>query len=77
MVSLAQPANTRRNDRLHFDAEVGALGQALEDAGVPRAVVANADGRFALGSPTFDREAGSAHGRHLRAWFPTATCPAR
>ena len=60
VVSLAQPANTRLNDRLHFDAEIGALGQALEDAGVPRAVVANADGRFALGSPTFDREAGSA-----------------
>ena len=60
VVSLAQPANTRLNDGLSFDAEVGALGQALEDAGVPRAVVANADGRFALGSPTFDREAGGA-----------------
>jgi hypothetical protein len=60
VVSLAQPQVLRRNDRLHFDAEVGALGQALEDAGVPRAVIANADGRFALGSPTFDREGGSA-----------------
>ena len=60
LVSLAQPLVTRRNNRLNFDAEVGALGQALGDAGVPRAVIANADGRFALGSPTFDREAGSA-----------------
>jgi hypothetical protein len=60
VVSLAQPEILRRNHRLHFDAEVGALGQALEDAGVPRAVIANADGRFALGSPTFDREGGSA-----------------
>lgn len=60
VVSLAQPSVVRRNGRLHFDAEIGALGQALQDAGVPRAVIANADGRFALGAPTFDREAGSA-----------------
>jgi hypothetical protein len=60
VVSLAQPEILRRNDRLPYDAEVGALGQALEDAGVPRAVIANADGRYALGSPTFDREGGSA-----------------
>jgi hypothetical protein len=60
VVSLAQPQVVRRNNRLHFDAEVGALGQALEDAGVPRAVIANADGRYALGSPTFDRVGGSA-----------------
>jgi hypothetical protein len=60
VVSLAHPQTLRRNDRLHFDAEVGALGQALEDAGVPRAVIANADGRYALGSPTFDRHGGGA-----------------
>ena len=60
VVALAQPALARANARLDFDAEVGALGQALEDAGVPRAVIANADGRYALGSPTFDREGGSA-----------------
>lgn len=60
VVSLAQPAITRSNAGLDYDAEIGALGQALEDAGVPRAVIANADGRYALGSPTFDREAGGA-----------------
>jgi hypothetical protein len=60
VVSLAQPQVVHRNDRLPYDAEVGALGQALEDAKVPRAVIANAVGRFALGSPTFDREGGSA-----------------
>lgn len=60
VVSLAQPAIARTNARLDYDAEVGALGQALEDAEVPRAVIANADGRYALGSPTFDREAGGA-----------------
>jgi hypothetical protein len=60
VVSLVQPQVVHRNDRLPYDAEIGALGQALEDAGVPRAVIANADGRFALGSPTFDREGGSA-----------------
>jgi hypothetical protein len=60
VVSLAAPALARTNGRLDYDAEVGALGQALEDAGIERAVIANADGRYALGSPTFDREAGGA-----------------
>jgi hypothetical protein len=60
VVSLVHPQVVHRNDRLPYDAEIGALGQALEDAKVPRAVIANADGRFALGSPTFDREGGSA-----------------
>lgn len=60
MVVLPFPAIVGRNASLDFDAEVGALGQALADAGVPRAVIANADGRYALGSPTFDRHAGIA-----------------
>lgn len=59
LVSLASPAIVARNARLHYDAEIGALGQALADAGVNRAVIANADGRYALGSPTFDRAAGT------------------
>lgn len=41
--SLTQPSVVERNESLRFDAEVGALGTALEDAGVGRAVVANAD----------------------------------
>jgi hypothetical protein len=60
MVSLGHPAVVRSNARLDYDAEIGALGGTLEDAAVPRAVIANADGRYALGSPTFDREAGAA-----------------
>jgi hypothetical protein len=42
--SLAAPAVRARNDVLRFDAEIGALATALEDEGVHRAVVANADG---------------------------------
>lgn len=60
MVVLPFPAIVGRNATLDYDAEVGALGQALSDAGVPRAVIANADGRYALGAPTFDRHAGIA-----------------
>lgn len=60
LVSLSFPAIVSRNNRLDYDAEIGALGQALADAEVPRAVIANADGRYALGAPTFDRAAGTA-----------------
>ena len=41
--SLTQPSVVERNESLRFDAEVGALGTALADAGIGRAVVANAD----------------------------------
>jgi hypothetical protein len=60
VVNLDQPEVVRRNDRLDFDAVVGALGQALEDAQVPRAVIANADGRAGPLAPTFAREGASA-----------------
>ena len=33
------------NARLHYDSEIGALADALESAGIGRAVIANADGR--------------------------------
>lgn len=59
MVSLASPAIVSRNARLDYGAEIGALGQALEDADVPRAVIANADGSSVLAAPTFDRAAGT------------------
>ncbi len=41
--SLTQPAVVERNESLRYDAEVGALGTALDEAGIDRAVVANAD----------------------------------
>jgi hypothetical protein len=41
--SLTQPSVVERNDALRYDAEVGALGTALAEAGIGRAVVANAD----------------------------------
>lgn len=41
MLSLAE--FERRNDALLFDAELGALGRALEEGGWARAVIANAD----------------------------------
>ena len=44
LVSLAAPKLERVNDGLDFDAEVGALGDAIADAGYRSAVVANADG---------------------------------
>lgn len=43
IVSLGYPAVARHNDGLRFDAELGALGDALDDAGIDRAVIANAD----------------------------------
>lgn len=43
IVSLGFPAVARHNQGLRFDAEVGALGAALDGAGVSRAVIGNAD----------------------------------
>lgn len=43
LVSLQGPAMERRNAGLPYDTEVGALGVALGEEGVDRAVVANAD----------------------------------
>jgi hypothetical protein len=50
----------RLNSGLEYDAEVGALGQALADAGVPRAAIANADGVDLLDPRTRNRAAGVA-----------------
>ena len=43
LVSLSLPQVERANDGLDFDAEVGALGDAIAEAGYDAAVVANAD----------------------------------
>ena len=45
IVALAMPRVVEANDALLYDAEPGALAVALRDAGIGRAVVANADGR--------------------------------
>jgi hypothetical protein len=45
IVSLAMPRVVAANDSLLYEAEPGALAIALRDAGIRRAVVANADGR--------------------------------
>jgi hypothetical protein len=60
IVDVAQAEVVRSNKRLHFGAEIGALGQALEDAHVPRAVIANADSRAVDGERIMSREAGQA-----------------
>ena len=60
LVSLGFADIVRRNRRLDFDAEPGALGSALSDAGVRRAVIANADGIGLVGGPIFARTAGTA-----------------
>jgi hypothetical protein len=44
IVSLAMPRVVAVNESLLYDAELGAMAVALRDAGVHRAVVANADG---------------------------------
>jgi hypothetical protein len=41
--SLTQPSVVEHNESLRYDAEVGALGTALAEAGFSRSVVANAD----------------------------------
>ncbi|MDP1820880.1 MAG: hypothetical protein Q8K58_13465 [Acidimicrobiales bacterium] len=60
LMAFAVDAMERRNGGLAYDAEVGALGEALDGAGVPRAVVANADGLGLLRAPIFSRTAGIA-----------------
>lgn len=53
----------QRNDELLFDAEIGALGDALAGAGVDRAVIGNADRTIAedqVGSSAYDRQLASA-----------------
>jgi len=44
IVSLDQPRIVTANDARLYDAEIGALADALADAGVDRAVIANGDG---------------------------------
>lgn len=44
LLSFGFAPTVRRNAALAYDAEVGALGQALMAAGTPRAAIANADG---------------------------------
>ncbi len=55
--SLALPAVVERNNGLRFEAEIGALGDALNDAGVARAVIANADWEVPDLDVTYGREA--------------------
>ncbi len=58
IVCLAQPAIVARNHRLLFDAEVGALADALDANGVQRAVIANADESEPPGVEGYQRTAG-------------------
>ena len=44
LLALAISALDARNEDLDYGAEIGALGEALEEADVPRAAIANADG---------------------------------
>ena len=60
LLALAFPSLDERNERLDYGAEIGALGQALDDAGVPRAAIANADGGGFVPEATFHRTAGVA-----------------
>jgi hypothetical protein len=61
LVHLGVEQIVERNESLHFDAEIGALGDALTGAGFDRAVIANADGAEPEGvPPAFRRQAVSA-----------------
>ncbi|MGH9021582.1 MAG: hypothetical protein ACRDV9_00520, partial [Acidimicrobiia bacterium] len=58
---LSLPAYRERNDSLLYKARIGALGDALDDAGMGRAVIANADTAQSPGSPfVFGRQAAAA-----------------
>ncbi len=57
LLSLSQADRAEANDPLSFGAEVSALGEALDDAGVDTAVVANADTIASDGSVNHHREA--------------------
>ena len=58
VVCLAQPAIVARNVGLLFDAEPGALADALREAGVHRAVIGNADQAEPTGSAGYARMVG-------------------
>lgn len=60
LLAFGFPSLVARNGGLDYGAEIGALGQALADAGIPRAVIANADGRGVVDGPTFSRIAATA-----------------
>jgi hypothetical protein len=55
--SVALPAVEDANDDVPYDPEIGALGDTLADAGVQRAVIANADARTDGGRLVLRREA--------------------
>ena len=57
LVAFGSPALVRRNESLDYGAEIGALGDALAAASVPRAAIANADGQGLLEGPEFIRTA--------------------
>jgi hypothetical protein len=57
LLAFGFPALDKRNQNLDYGAEIGALGQALADAGVPRAAIANADGDGLLEGPAHQRTA--------------------
>ena len=57
LLALGLPALVERNEDLEYGAEIGALGTALAEAGVPRAAIANADGTSFLGGAQHQRGA--------------------
>jgi hypothetical protein len=57
LLALGYPALVERNEDLDYDAEIGALGEALAAADVPRAAIANADGAGYLQGPPYHRGA--------------------
>ena len=76
----AFPALVERNDGLDYGAEIGALGEALDDAGVPRAVIANADGGGFVPEAAVPPHGRRRAGRRHRAWCPhgaVSPAPAR
>ena len=60
LLAFGTPGMIRRNEQLDYGAEVGALGDALAAASVPRAAIANADGQGLLDGPEYIRTAGNA-----------------
>lgn len=61
VLMLSMPSYVARQARELFDAEVGALGDALDEAGVHRGVIANADRRVEDTAEEFyDRQAAAA-----------------
>ena len=67
-VYLGLPQIVEANESTDFEAEVGALGDALEDAGYSRAVIANGDGvELPTPAPESDDEPDEASRRFRRA----------